>query len=55
MAIVGKKAKKVMKEYGKGKLKTSGGKKVTNPKQAFAIAMSEQKRARKRKRKRSKK
>jgi hypothetical protein len=35
------KFKTVMKEYGKGKLKTSTGKKVKNPKQAVAIAASE--------------
>jgi hypothetical protein len=31
----------VMKEFGKGKLKTSAGKKVKSRKQAIAIAMSE--------------
>lgn len=31
----------VMHEFGKGKLKSSSGAKVTNPKQAIAIAMSE--------------
>jgi hypothetical protein len=31
----------VMSEYKKGNLKSSSGKKVTNPKQAVAIAMSE--------------
>jgi hypothetical protein len=31
----------VMSEYKKGKLKSSSGDKVTNPKQAVAIAMSE--------------
>lgn len=35
------KKKKVMGEFEKGKLKTSAGKKVTNPKQAVAIAYSE--------------
>jgi len=30
-----------MTEYGKGKLKSSSGSKVTNPKQAIAIALSE--------------
>jgi hypothetical protein len=30
-----------MKEYGKGKLKSSSGQKVKNPKQAIAIALSE--------------
>jgi len=39
---VGKeKVGKVMKEFQSGKLKSSSGKKVTNPKQAVAIAMSE--------------
>jgi hypothetical protein len=32
---------KVMGEYKEGKLKSSSGKKVSNPKQAIAIAMSE--------------
>lgn len=41
----GKKFKKVMKEFGKRILKTSAGKKVTNPKQAVAIAFSEQRQA----------
>ena len=36
-----KKVKKVMHEMHEGKLKTSSGKKVTNPKQAVAIALSE--------------
>jgi len=36
-----KKVEAVMREYQKGKLKTSSGKKVTNRKQAIAIAMSE--------------
>ena len=36
-----KKVAKVMKEYGKGKLKSSSGQKVTNPKQAVAISLSE--------------
>jgi hypothetical protein len=38
-----KKAKvgKVMGEYKAGKLKSSSGDKVTNPKQAVAIALSE--------------
>ena len=36
------KVKKVMKEFKKGKLKSGGSKKkVTNPKQAIAIALSE--------------
>jgi hypothetical protein len=32
---------KVMKEFQSGKLKSSSGKKVTNPKQAIAIGLSE--------------
>jgi hypothetical protein len=36
-----------MTEYGKGKLKSSSGQKVTNPKQAIAIALSEAKRKKK--------
>jgi hypothetical protein len=36
-----------MTEYGKGKLKSSSGSKVTNPKQAIAIALSEAKRKKK--------
>lgn len=46
-----KKIKKVMKEYGEGKLH-SGSKRgpvVENPKQAIAIAYSEAKRAKKKK------
>ena len=42
-----KKISKVMTEYGKGKLKSSSGGKVTNPKQAIAIALSEAKRKKK--------
>jgi hypothetical protein len=38
-----KKVGAVMKEYGAGKLKSSSGQKVTNPKQAIAIALSEAK------------
>ena len=38
---VSPKFKKVMEEYGKGELKSSSGEKVTNPKQAKAIAYSE--------------
>ena len=41
------KVKKVMHEYKSGKLKSSSGDKVTNPKQAIAIALSEQERSRK--------
>jgi hypothetical protein len=36
-----KKFGKVMGEFGEGKLKTSAGKKVTDKKQAAAIAFSE--------------
>lgn len=36
-----KKVAKVMREYKAGKLKSSSGKKVTDKKQAMAIAMSE--------------
>ena len=36
-----KKVKKVMGEYRRGKLKSSSGHKVTNRKQAVAIALSE--------------
>ena len=36
-----KKVATVMREYGKGKLKSSSGQKVKNPKQAIAIALSE--------------
>lgn len=35
------KVAKVMREYKAGKLKSSSGEKVTNEKQAVAIAMSE--------------
>jgi len=35
------KVKKVMREWKAGKLKSSSGDKVTNQKQAVAIAMSE--------------
>lgn len=38
----------VMHEFKEGKLKTSYGQKVTNPKQAVAIALSEQKKSTKR-------
>ena len=40
-----KKVAKVMREYSKGKLKSSSGQKVTTPGQAKAIAMSEGKKA----------
>ena len=36
-----KKVATVMREFSKGKLKSSSGQKVTNPRQAKAIAMSE--------------
>jgi hypothetical protein len=36
-----KKIGKVMGEYKEGKLKSSSGKKVSSPKQAIAIALSE--------------
>ena len=36
-----KKIGKVMKEFKKGELKSSSGQKVTNPKQAIAIGLSE--------------
>lgn len=39
------KVKKVMGEFKEGKLKSSSGDKVTNPKQAIAIALSESDRA----------
>ena len=39
------KVKKVMGEFKEGKLKSSSGDKVTNPKQAIAIALSESERA----------
>lgn len=38
---VSKKVHKVLSEYKKGTLKSSSGKKVTNRKQAIAIALSE--------------
>ena len=36
-----KKVSKVMREFKAGKLKSSSGQKVTNPKQGIAIALSE--------------
>ena len=39
-----KKVAKVMKEFHSGKLRSSSGKKVTNPKQAAAIGYSEARR-----------
>lgn len=41
----GGKVRKVMHEFRTGSLKSSSGQKVTNPKQAVAIALSEQRRA----------
>jgi len=40
------KVRKVMSEFGSGSLRSSSGQKVTNPKQAMAIALSEQRRVR---------
>lgn len=40
------KVETVMHEYKTGKLNSSSGDKVTNPKQAIAIALSEQDKAR---------
>lgn len=46
----GKKVKKVMKEFKKGKLHSGKSKKIVkNPKQAIAIALSEAKISKKRK------
>lgn len=42
-----KKVKKVMHEWGQGKLKSSSGQKVTDQKQAVAIALSEARRGKK--------
>lgn len=47
MMKAGNKVEKVMREYKRGELKSSSGKRVTNPKQAIAIGLSEQRRARK--------
>jgi hypothetical protein len=43
---MGKKGRKVMREYGKGELRSGSkhGPKVTDPKQAIAIAFSEERR-----------
>lgn len=41
------KVEQVMHEFKTGKLKSSSGDKVSNPKQAIAIALSEQESARK--------
>ena len=46
--IVGPKARLVLGEYEKSKLRSSSGEKVTDFDQAFAIAMSEQRAARRR-------
>jgi hypothetical protein len=43
----GNKIRVVMREFKRGKLKSSSGKTVTDPKQAMAIAISEQKRMKK--------
>jgi len=43
----GDKVSTVMHEFNTGKLKSSSGDKVTNPKQAVAIGLSEQRRAKK--------
>jgi hypothetical protein len=43
----GGKVRTVMHEFGQGKLRSSSGQKVTNPKQAIAIALSEQRRVKK--------
>ena len=42
-----KKIAKVMREFKAGKLKSSSGEKVTNPKQGIAIALSEARRLKK--------
>jgi hypothetical protein len=44
-----RKAKKVMHEFAEGSLRSSSGAKVTNRKQAVAIAMSESGQSRKKK------
>jgi hypothetical protein len=44
------KVKKVMGEYGHGTLRSSSGQKVTDVRQAYAIAKSEERRMNKRKR-----
>lgn len=48
---LGKKGKQVMKEFGKGTLHSGSkkGPKVTNPKQAVAIAFSQQRKAKRKK------
>ena len=45
------KVKKVMGEFKRGTLKSSSGKKVTNRKQAIAIALSEAQRKKRKRRK----
>jgi len=47
-----RKVKKVMEEYKSGSLKSSAGYTVVNPKQAIAIALSEQRQADKKRKKR---
>lgn len=44
-----KKISQVMREFKAGKLKSSSGQKVTNPRQAMAIAIAESRRAGKKK------
>jgi hypothetical protein len=44
------KVRKVMREFKEGKLKSSSGSKVKNPKQAIAIALSEAERMKKKSR-----
>ena len=44
MAKKKSKVKKVMHEFKEGELHSSSGEKVSNPKQAIAIALSEQRR-----------
>ncbi len=41
------KISKVMGEYKEGELQSSSGAKITNPKQAIAVALSEARRAKK--------
>ena len=43
-----RKVKKVLGEFKRKKLKSSSGKKVTNPKQAIAIALNEARRKKRR-------
>lgn len=44
-AAAGKSVEREMKAFQQGKLKSSSGQKVTNPKQAIAIGLSEARRA----------